>query len=249
MTLEVESSVATTRRPFGAAADLDLDFATADRPALVTSLLALCLSGSTGDWWRRSVGERIAALVDLLVLTEGRRTLELHATCPAAGCGETFGFELPLDGLPAPADGPVRIALEGGRGVELRRPCGDDLRRWRSARPATRSDAVRSMIESLCIAGEVDDADEAALAAALAEADPLVDFEVQGRCPACGATTAIAVDLETLVLARFANHQRAIEGELHLLALHYGWTEAQSLAVPAARRRRYLDRIDAEAKR
>jgi hypothetical protein len=143
----------------------------------------------------------------------------------------------------------VRIALAGGGGVELRRPCGDDLRRWRSARPATRSDAVRTMVDSLCVAGAVEDADVDAVAAALAEADPLVDFEVRGRCPACDAAATIAVDLETLVLARLAERQRAIEEVLHRFAQHYGWTEAQSLAVPPSRRQRYLDRIDLEGDR
>lgn len=246
---EVERSEAVQRRPFGAAADLDLDFACADRPALVTALLAQGLPDGAGDWWRRSVGERTAALVDLLVLTEGRRCLDLHAACAAPGCGETFGFELPLDALPKPLPGPVHIALDGGRSVEMRRPLGDDLRRWRSARPATRRDAVRMVLDSLCVAGAVEDADAEAVAVALAEVDPLVDFEVQGFCPACETATTIAVDLESLVLARLAGRQRAIEDELHRLALHYGWTEAQSLAVPPARRRRYLDRIDAEAGR
>jgi hypothetical protein len=245
----LERSPAALRPPFGAAVDLDLDFSTADRPALVTALLARGRADGAGDWWQRSVGERIAALVDLLVLSDGRRCLDLHATCASPRCGETFGFELPLDALPKPMPGTVRIVLDGGRGVELRRPCGDDLRRWRSARPATRRDAVRTMLESLCIAGTVEDADAQAVAAALAEADPLVDFEVQGRCPACDAATTISVDLESLVLARLAERQKAIESELHRLALHYGWTEAQSLAIPPARRRRYLDRIDAEAGR
>ena len=40
--LPVSAAVAAPGRPFGAAADLDLDFGTADRPALVSALLAGC---------------------------------------------------------------------------------------------------------------------------------------------------------------------------------------------------------------
>lgn len=234
-------------RPFGEADDLDLDFGSADRPALVSALLEGCRPAPPGHWWRCTVGQRTAALIDLLRLTERRDAIELNANCST--CGEAFGFELPLAALPSPDADLVRVGLDGGREVELRRPCGEDLRRWRALRPASRPESVRAMIETLCVAGEAGDGDAAALAAHLAEADPLVDFEVDGACPACGASTLIAVDLETLALSRFAAGQRRIEADLHRLARAYGWTEAQSLAVPPARRRRYLALIDAEAER
>ena len=66
-------------RAFGTVADLDLDFASDDRPAVVTALLAACAAPrDSAYWWSRSVGERIAAILRLLVISTGVEALALH---------------------------------------------------------------------------------------------------------------------------------------------------------------------------
>lgn len=234
-------------RPFGAAADLDLDFGSTDRPGLVTALLAQGDAPSVRDfWWAQTVGRRTAALLRLLARTDGRAQLALTASCASAACGEAFEFELPLSALPEGAAGgePIAVPLGDGRSAALRRPTGDDLRRWREAAPSSRDDAVRAMLDSLVVGGEVSVDDEAQVAEAIAAMDPLVAFSVACQCPACGAANDVAVDLEALALKRLASRQRALLLEVHRFASAYGWTESEVLAVPAARRARYLELMD-----
>lgn len=236
-------------RPFGAAADLDVDFGQPDRPGLVTTLLASC--GEPRDaafWWSQPVGGRTSMLLRLVAVTEQRDSLTLTARCAAAGCGEAFEFELPLAALPDGADVscPLQVPLDGDRALTMRRPTGDDLRRWREARPASRDEALRAMLESLVLAGHAAADDEPMLSTSIAALDPLVDFSVSCHCAACGEPTDVAVDLESLALRRLAARQRALLYDVHRLATHYGWTESEVLAVPPARRARYLSLIEDE---
>lgn len=236
-------------RPFGNAADLDLNFSQADRPALVTAVLAQCdEERDAAFWWMQAVGERTAALLRLVALTEQRDAISLCARCSSRACAEPFEFELPLQSLPGGGTdpGPLLIQLDDGRALTMRRPTGEDLRRWRDAQPGSRAEALRLMLDSLLLNGQAGPEDEATMSASIAAMDPLVDFTVSCQCPACGARNEVAIDLETLALSSLANRQRALLQEVHHLASHYGWTESEVLAVPAARRARYLALIEDE---
>src|SRR5262245_2779757 len=86
-------------QPFGRLQDLELEFASADRPRLVTTLLAGC--GAPPDfWWGQTVGARIAALLRIVALTEGEdTTLSVGLRCGAEACGEKFEIALPCAAL------------------------------------------------------------------------------------------------------------------------------------------------------
>jgi hypothetical protein len=233
-------------RPFGAPADLGIDFGQPDRPALVTALLAGCSGGlDAAHWWAQPVGVRTAALLALVRLGDGARAFELAARCDRPACGAPVEFPLPIDALLGMAEaGPIRVALGDARTVTLRRPTGDDLRAWRAAAPATREQAVETMLGALLIEGEVRTQDQARLSEAVAAHDPLVDFAVACTCPACGAAFELALDLEALALARLAGRQRALLREVHRFASAYGWSEGAVLALPAGRRAAYLALIE-----
>ncbi|MNQ65271.1 hypothetical protein D3C85_797230 [compost metagenome] len=231
-------------RPFGELPDLDLDFADRDRPRLVTNLLARCAADAE-FWWGQSVAARSAALLRLVAVTDGIQALPFSARCPA--CAEAFEFELELATLLAGADdsGPLSVSLDPGVDVTLRRPTGDDLRRWRGAQPATRAEALRLMLDDLLLEGQVRPEDEARLSAAVAAADPLVALAVACECPACGAASEVPIDLDGTALARLAARQRGLLREVHCLASRYGWSEAQVMALPPTRRAQYLALIEA----
>ncbi|MCX7114211.1 MAG: hypothetical protein NTX45_29905 [Proteobacteria bacterium] len=233
-------------RPFGRAEDLGFDFDTDDRPALVTGLLACC--GEPGDaqfWWAQPVGARIAGLLRLLASNETLDHLELQARCLQSSCAELFEFELPVAMLigQAPESETVQVRLADGRMISVRLPNGRDLSEWRVQRPASRQDAIAALLASLVVEGQATVEDEPALAEALSTIDPLVAFTVDCTCPLCGAANEVRIDLEDIVLARFNQRQLALMREIHGLASHYGWTEAEILAVPASRRAHYLDMI------
>ena len=175
-------------RPFGNAADLDLDFQQADRPGLVTALLAQCAEPcDAAFWWAQPVSARTAAMLRLVAVTEQRDEVSISGRCAAAGCGESFEFDLPLRSLPGGAadGGPLQVELHDGRVLTVRRPTGEDLRRWRDTQPGSRAEALHLMIDSLVLAGHAGPEDEEALSASIAAKDPLVDFTVSCRCAAC----------------------------------------------------------------
>jgi hypothetical protein len=231
-------------RPFGHIVDLDVDFGQSDRPGLVTTLLTNC--GDRGDaefWWSQPLSVRIAALLRLVAVTEERGDISLAARC---GCGESFEFACPLLSLPGGTsdDSPLQVRLDDERTLRVRRPTGEDLRRWREAQPLSRTDALRVMLGSLVLAGPVLPGDEEAVSASIAAIDPLVDFGVSCNCPACGAQNEVAIDLEVMALERLALRQTALLHEVHRFAASYGWTESEVLAVPPSRRARYLTLIE-----
>jgi hypothetical protein len=233
-------------RPFGELPDLDLDFADRDRPRLVTDLLAQCAAGVDAEfWWTQPVAARSAALLRLVAVTDAVRALPFSARCPA--CAEAFEFELELATLLAGTDdsGPLRVSLDPGSELVLRRPTGDDLRRWRGAQPTTRAAALRLMLDDLLLEGQVRPGDEARLSAAVAAADPLVALAVACECPACGAASEVPIDLDDTALARLAARQRGLLREVHCLASRYGWSEAQVMALSPTRRAQYLALIEA----
>jgi hypothetical protein len=235
-------------RSFGAAADLDLDFGDPDRPLLVTNLLAHCAGhGDAEFWWSQPVGMRTAALLHLVGITDASaRELEFSARC---NCGGQFEFALPLATLlDSPQAGAcIEAPLEGGRRVKLRRPTGGDLRQWREMQPGSRDQATRTMLDCLLIEGKPRAEDVPQLARALAERDPLVALSVLCPCPACGAGNEVPIDLEAVALARLERRRRALLREIHALASHYGWSEAEILALPSERRTQYLALIEAES--
>ena len=239
----------TARRAFGRAEDLELNFSDDDRPSLVTALLARCAEPPDAQfWWRQPVGTRIVALLQLLLMTEGSERLKLLSRCTQSRCAQPFEFELPLAALieqPSSVE-PLQIVLDGERRLSMRRATGEDLRRWRAARPRSRREAVTAMIEALRLDGAALPEDEAVLADAISAHDPLVAFTVACQCPACGAGQALPVDLEAVVLARLGARQRALLGEIHQFASHYGWTESEVLAIAPSRRMRYVALIEGE---
>lgn len=236
-------------RPFGCAEDLDIDFTTRDRPALVTTILASCGSPrGTEFWWSQAVGVRIVALLQLLAATDSIDRLRLLARCRQPECKEWFEFELPIAALSdgVPQSDTILVRLKRERSVVLRRPNGRDLSEWRDLRPESRRAAIDAMLRSLVVEGHASPEDESVLAEALSAQDPLVAFTASCTCPACGSTNEVGVDLEDIVLVRLKRKQRALVRDIHRLASHYGWTEAEVLAIPPHRRTDYLTMIENE---
>jgi hypothetical protein len=236
-----------TMRAFGRVEDLELAFASADRPALVTALLARCgAPGDAAQWQAQRVGTRIAALARLLAASGDGAALPVSLRCPEPSCGEPFDIAIAFAALVEDDATPdaIAVTLADGRHATLRRPTGDDLQAWRGAAWSSRQDAVATMLAALCVDGNVGPDDEDAVAEALAAHDPLVAFTVSCACPSCGVAHDQPVDVEGVALARLAARQRAMLREIHALASAYGWSEAAILAIAPERRARYLDLIE-----
>lgn len=232
-------------RPFGGAAqDLELDFESGDRPALVTALLAACMAPPDEQlWWRLPVSERIAALLALLRETEHQGSLNLALRCDS--CEKPFEIDLPHEafaGLRTRVED-VQLSHAGSEPLVLRVPTGNDLRAWHSQMLADHEQAAAMMVSTLRVAGEIQPGDPERASRALAEADPLVSFSVTCSCPSCGVELEPAIDLEAAALQRLAVRQRALLREVLALASRFGWSEREIFEVPPARRAKYLQLI------
>jgi len=236
-----------TLRPFGQVEDLELDLATADRPALVTALLVRCGDAHDNEfWWAQSVGSRTAALLRLLALSGGGEAMDIALSCPQPSCGKPFEVAVAFAALTedsATAE-PITAILSGRRTVVMRRPTGRDLRDWQPIQWRSHPEAVGAMLAALVVDGDAGPEDEPAVSEAIAASDPLVAFTVTCACPSCGVKSDLQVDIEGLALAKFAARQRALLCEIHVLASHYGWSEREILAIAPQRRARYLGLIE-----
>ncbi len=222
-------------------------------PEAVTSSLALALASLGEEAVRR---EHVAGLCTAdrrflmlrLQIHLGRGAEWRHAACSA--CSEAFDFFLDLSALPVEASGPefpfasVRLGKESHR---FRLPTGADqeaiadvasdeeagwelLRRcWVPGQKKTRWESLRKHGASAWERVE----------AALESVSPAVASEVAATCPACGKESRVSVD-----------GREALRGggdllrEIHQLAMHYHWSEADILELGRPRRHRYLALID-----
>lgn len=236
-------------RALGRPHDLDLDFAAlADerRGDLVTRVLVSCADGGADEAAVRALtlAGRVGALAAIVARTGELSALPLTLRCPA--CGAALALELPLDALlelarAAEGERIVAVLLPGGRRLRVRRPTGEDERRWQERRYESPAEAERAVLLSLLEEDVPLDAEAVSgVGEAMSELDPLPALTVASRCPDCGLETDQPVDTEALLLLELARAQRALLGQVHRLALRYGWTEEEVLAIPGWRRRAYL---------
>lgn len=80
---------------------------------------------------------------------------------------------------------------------------------------------------------------------AMARFGPLLSRMIVVPCAACSAVLRTLIHVPTFIVGEVAWGARAVFEEVHLLASAYGWREADILALPRARRRRYAARLRA----
>ena len=246
--------------------DLDLDCDALDAPALVTEVLGRCLHDGEGDapsreaLWDWSVAERLQGLLAVAQATDGAHIAAL-ATCSNRACAGKIELELGVAGFAIEPVARVTCDTADGHRLVCRLPTGADLVAWvREGEGDAQWLARRLLVEVDGVAqdhaltegdddGMGDGMPESWLSSitdALQDADPLTALSLDVACPFCARSLAVEVDLEALLLAAFARRQRTVLEEVHRLASAYHWNEAEIVAMPAWRRRRYLARIQVD---
>jgi len=249
-------------RPFGLdEGDLNVDFERTPRPVLVTQLLECCsrtaqqTSVEQSLFWDLPVGKRIECLLTLL-LSGGGSGITIVFRCPNAACGETSEIEISIEELAAlqeEAYATDRVEVPIGNEVlALRRPTGSDQLAWLKGNFTDRRVALAAMVRTLLLSDQgarlrnewFDSIEQA-----MEEGDPLVNFKVGVRCPACESDHPVTVDLVDHALRRLRQAQLRLLASVHRLAAHYHWSEQQIFSVPHWRRVQYLKLIDNEQNR
>jgi hypothetical protein len=151
------------------------------------------------------------------------------------------------------AAGPAGNSLQAdGWALTFRCPTSGDLLAAQSAGGADRA-AERTVLErcvlSACHQGkstfpaEIPEHVLSLLPERMTAWRPGTDVDVALRCPRCDERWASGFDVGGYVWIEIAAAAQRLLWEIHLLARTYGWTEAEILALPANRRRTYLEMI------
>lgn len=190
----------------------------------------------------------VAALDARMVELHRRRfgpLLEARTRC--GECGEELELSLPAGELAAEASGEAPLGVSAaGLELELRGPRPDDLAAV-AAEPD--SERARALLAERCVVagaeGPLPPEAVDAIAEALAALDPVGGSRLRLTCPACGREWEEALDIPWIVGSELTSEAERIAAQVHALAFAYGWTEAEVLSLPAARRRRYLELVTA----
>ena len=228
-------------------ADLAAPIDGAHPVASTDALLTSCLLDASGhrpevDAVRRwTVASRLDALAAIRE-AGGARTEWVAFLCEAPGCAERFEAEIDLGACRAKGSASTIEFSVAGDTMRARLPTGADQARWQQERMPLHLVAA-SLLES---SAPADATVIAALDAALAEADPARELQLDLVCPACAAPQRRVVDLEAQLLDTFAREQQALLRKIVRLARAFHWAEAEIVRMPAWRRDFYLGRLDAE---
>jgi hypothetical protein len=201
-------------------------------------------------------GDRAHLLLQLRAAMFGDR-LSLVVPCPSPVCSALADMDLSIAEI-APGrnwgarevieadtpDGPVRLREPTFADDEIVAAAGGD-RRARSALLWSR--LVVDLAGRGPIAPEQWEALPAptrhAIARCLAEASSAPDLVFVARCPSCAALLEVELDPLALLADELRLGADRLVVEIHCLAFHYHWSEAEILALPRARRWRYLDLV------
>ena len=235
--------------------DLGIDFASANRAALVTRLLESCAVDPAGilpdSFFRElSIGKRIECL---LVLAAGGPDTVLGFPFKCAGCGEEIELELTLreiSEMQSEADLIEMVGVDiGGRQMEFHKPRGCDQEMWGKMIFSDERDAAAGMIGTFAaLPGSFEALQPEELSAveeALDEADPLVNFSCRVSCGECGELNEPEIDLTETALGMLNRTQSQLVVTVHRLASQYHWSEQEIFAIPDWRRQQYLKLTEA----
>ncbi len=193
-----------------------------------------------------SIGDRERLLLALFALSFGP-TPELSAVC--GQCRERLELPVDVTGLIVPPSGDARLEHAehvGGAQVRFRLPTGEDQEAVAELAMADPEAAALLLLQRCLIDASGVDATFLRnwMAERLVALDPQAETIVEADCPACGAPARLLVDAGPLLFAQVAGMQRLM-AEVDQIARVYHWSESAILTLPAARRRRYLELIDA----
>lgn len=186
------------------------------------------LEAASRPWAEQSLGACNRHLARLHRQVIGR-PVEAVVSCP---CGQSLEVTLPLEAIAAAPDPAQRVEVAAPGPRQFRLPHLSEI-------------ALAGQPQDLATRCALDDGGPVpedcldALDDAWSRADPAAEITLDLTCPACGAEVRARADLALFVARDLDLKVQGLVAEIHGLARAYGWTEAEVLAVPPARRRAY----------
>lgn len=240
----------TTARELLAAWERGLSQPSARR--LVTVLRAVYPEHSEEYLLKLPLGRRDALALDAHERLFGSHLVSL-AACPA--CHEQLELNLKVADIQVNHTTTHELACEvDGFRLEFRLPDSLDVMQAETASSVSAAHQLllgRCLISATtqnrhCQLGELPEKVLATMEAAMSEADPQANIQLDLSCPACRHAWLAAFDVAAFMWKQIHSWAQRILAEVHLLARTYAWHEADILAMSPTRRRLYLDQIAGE---
>lgn len=210
------------------------------------AVLMLVHAWPSHDWPRAPIGTRDRWLFHLREHLFGP-AMPATVACPV--CTTTLELELRTTDLIAPPpDATPLTVTEDGLTARYRLPDTEDLLSVAAADDRAGQLLARCVIGAEQDGMAVDVAGlpaslRAAIAAGMASADPQADPRLGLACPGCGHEWSAPFDIAAYLWDDIADCARRLLRQVHDIARAYGWAEQAILALPARRRRWYVETI------
>ena len=197
-------------------------------------------------------GDRDRMLAEIYQRIYGQR---VQSTVDCGQCGEAFDLDFSLSDLlqslhSAELPEPVEQFDDGSYaladGLRFRLPTAEDEYAVMGLAPEdAESELLRRCIQAM---PEDFDPEESAerVQAAMESVAPIVDLELDARCPECGNEQQVHFDLQNFLLSSLVTERGKLMTEIHSLASSYGWSLADILNLPRSQRRSLAGLIEAE---
>jgi hypothetical protein len=198
-----------------------------------------------------SLGDRASLLLTARKLMIGD-TLSCATGCQS--CGKAMSLDISADAIiqEEPAEPRMDYELEAS-GFSLRvRPLTAEDQDALVTKKISGPDALAQELARACIVRSESTLPETlpeslleAISLRLEEIDPLSDINLNLLCPECGYPFQASLPVEEFVLGELGMRGDQLEREVHWLAFHYHWSEGEILSLPAAKRKRYVELVNA----
>jgi hypothetical protein len=172
--------------------------------------------------------------------------IEGRASCD--GCREFFDLSFSLGTLmgsltedrPKPASGPDREGIFTlSNGCRFRLPTAGDQRHLAGLDP---DDAVAALLSRCIVEGEPAE-DPEAFQATMDQVGPLLDLDLDARCPRCSTTRTVRFDIQSYLFRSLAYEKQFLNYEVHCIAMAYGWGYEEILSLTREDRRTFVGLI------
>jgi hypothetical protein len=201
---------------------------------------------------RLPVGQRDALLIRLRERTFGPQ-VKGFAQCPKCGVRLEFGLDLQAYNAGRSLEHKLAPQLFAADGYEIqfRVPDSVDLA-YIAQFPDV--ETARLVLLGRCVLAarkdgrpvpphEISEAVVEKLGQRMEELDPLSYVSLSIECARCSHQWLSLMDIGTFLWQEVARSAEKLLGDVHTLAMSYGWSEAEILAMSEARRRFYLEQI------
>ena len=198
-----------------------------------------------------SIAERNLLLLRLRQLTFGAQ-LEGVASCEQ--CGAVMEFSLPVTGLIADLElqrGAGFVEWEqGGRRMRLREVTSVDLIASlnESSPDAAEESVLRRCVHADSAGPDIDVTELTRLPSIRSSFDRLheaAELRCVLTCPQCQQSATLDLDIANFLWLEVRHAAKRLIEDIHLLASHYGWSEADILRMSPRRRDAYLEMLRA----